>query len=147
MMGRNTGIARPERAKEYFSQPNGIGFDMPSKKVPRNCWIGTTIGVKASLNRLDILRSIPARIRFLSCEPLLEDLGKINLEGISWVIVGGESDPDAPRPMKSEWAWNIINQCKACKVPVFFKQMGGKGTGGAGGNLLDGKQIQEYPMV
>lgn len=89
----------------------------------RNVWLGTTVGVKKSLWRVDELRNTPAAVRFLSIEPLLEDLGKIDLTGIHWVIVGGESGPGA-RPMHPAWARSVRDQCAAAGVPFFFKQNG-----------------------
>lgn len=86
-------------------------------------WLGTSVEDRARLHRIDTLRHIPAAGRFLSIEPLLEDLGEIDLTGISWVIIGGESGPGA-RPMHIAWARSVIGQCKAAGVPVFMKQMG-----------------------
>lgn len=126
---------RPERAVEYFA----------SRRVPSNCWIGTSIGVKDTLGRMDILRRVEAKIRFISFEPLLEDLGELDLDGISWVIIGGESDYHNPRPMKIEWAENIIKQAREQNVAVFFKQLGGKGSGGAGGCAINRREIKEFP--
>ncbi|MEN8194666.1 MAG: DUF5131 family protein, partial [Bacteroidota bacterium] len=91
-----------------------------------------------------------AAIKFLSIEPLLEDLGKINLTGIDWVIVGGESGPKA-RPMKEEWAINIKQQCEEQNVAFFFKQWGTWSVDGirknkkSNGRLLLGKEWSEYP--
>ena len=116
-------------------------------EVPFNCWIGTSIGIKESLSRMNYIKSINAKIRFISFEPLLEDLGELNLTGISWVIIGGESDLVAPRKMNPEWAESIISQAHNQGVAVWFKQMGGKGKGGAGGDLLNGRKIQEFPKV
>lgn len=89
----------------------------------RNVWLGTTVENRAALRRIDVLRDIPAAVRFLSIEPLLEDLGEVDLDGISWVICGGESGPNA-RPMHPDWARSIRDQCKAAGVPFFFKQWG-----------------------
>lgn len=88
-----------------------------------NVWAGTTVGVRASLWRVDALRENPAPIKFLSIEPLLEDLGALDLTGIHWVIVGGESGRKA-RPMHPDWARSIRDQCVAAGVPFFFKQWG-----------------------
>jgi protein gp37 len=88
-------------------------------------WWGVSVeNRKHGLPRIDHLRAAPAAVRFLSVEPLLEDLGKVDLTGISWVIVGGESGPGA-RPMRPEWVRSIRNQCLAADVPFFFKQWGG----------------------
>ncbi len=123
------------------------------RHVPPNAWIGVTVEDKASgIPRIDCLRKVDARIRFLSIEPLLEDLGWINLEGIHWVIVGGESGPKA-RPMKFEWVENIRQQCEAQNVRFFFKQWGGWGADGkrrskkANGRLLAGRTWDDMPAV
>jgi len=89
--------------------------------------------------------SFPAKIRFLSIEPLLEHLGEINLGGISWVIVGGESGHGA-RPMREEWVVSILEQCRAAGVPFFFKQWGGVNKARTG-RLLRGETYDEYPDV
>ena len=126
---------RPERAAKYFE----------TRVVPDNCWIGTSVGMASAKTRIDELRQIDDCIRFLSCEPLIEDLGELDLRRINWVIIGGESDPKAPRPMDPAWAERIIAQCKVNGVKVFFKQMGGVGGDGAGGDLINGRRIQEMP--
>lgn len=104
------------------------------------------------LPRIDELQDISAHIRFLSVEPLLEDLGKIDLRGIHWVIVGGESGPKA-RPMKQEWVINVQRQCKGQNVAFFFKQWGGWGADGRkrakkeNGRVLMGKTWDEMPSI
>lgn len=91
----------------------------------QHIWWGVSVeDRKYGLPRVRELQRAPAAVRFLSIEPLLEDLGELPLEGIHWVIVGGESGPGA-RPMKSEWVLSILDQCKKAKVPFFFKQWGG----------------------
>ena len=119
------------------------------RSCPDNCWIGTSIGTKSALHRLPKLKLIHAKIRFLSLEPLLEDLGDVDLSGIQWVIVGGESDFKEPRPFDIAWARNIRDQCKKYKVPFFFKQTGGtkKINGCWGSNLIDGKTYLEMPIL
>jgi protein gp37 len=88
-------------------------------------WWGVTVENRQhGLPRIEALRQTPAAVRFLSIEPLLEDLGALNLTGIHWVIVGGESGPRC-RPMKPEWVRNIRDQCETASVPFFFKQWGG----------------------
>jgi protein gp37 len=110
-----------------------------------NVWLGITAEDRRhGLPRVDILRTIPAKVRFLSCEPLLEDLGTIDLTGIHWVIAGGESGSGA-RTMRAEWARNIYQQCQAAGVSFFFKQHGG--ARGKGGCLLDGVEVKEWPKV
>jgi len=92
--------------------------------LPANVWAGTTLENRECMWRLDALREVPAAVRFLSVEPLLEDLGQIDLTGIHWVIVGGESGHGA-RAMAGHWALSILNQCKVQNVAFFMKQMGG----------------------
>jgi protein gp37 len=107
-------------------------------------WWGVSVeNRKQGLPRIDSLRSSPSEIRFLSIEPLLEDLGSINLKGIDWVIVGGESGPGS-RPMKAEWVRHIRDQCKEEEVPFFFKQWGGVHKKEAG-RTLDGRTHNDFP--
>ncbi len=109
-----------------------------------NIWWGVSVeDRKYGLPRVDDLRLAPAKVRFLSVEPLLEDLGEIDLSGITWVIVGGESGPGA-RPMKREWVVSIRKQCRAQGVAFFFKQWGGVRKA-KNGRLLDGRTYDEYP--
>lgn len=121
------------------------------RKIPSNAWLGVSVEDKQyGLPRIDQLRNIDATIRFLSIEPLLEDLGSINLENIHWVIAGGESGKNA-RPMKEEWVINIRDQCSQDKVSFFFKQWGGWGADGkkrskqANGRILQGEIFSETP--
>ena len=95
------------------------------------------------LPRIDHLRSAPARIRFLSVEPLLEDLGTLDLTGIHWVIAGGESGRGA-RPMKEQWVRQLCNHCQRQGVAFFFKQWGGVQKAKTG-RLLDGQTYDEFP--
>jgi len=108
-------------------------------------WWGVSVeNPRHGLPRIEHLRTAPVRVRFLSIEPLLEDLGRINLSGINWVIVGGESGHGA-RPMDPEWVRSIRNQCRSADVPFFFKQWGGfnkKVTG----RELDGHTYDEMPQ-
>ncbi|TRO80588.1 DUF5131 family protein [Trichloromonas acetexigens] len=126
---------------------------MRTRRPPDNAWLGVTVENRAhGLPRIDLLRTVKARIRFLSMEPLLEDLGEVDLSGIHWVIVGGESGPSA-RPMQPEWASNIRHQCASQKVAFFFKQWGGWGPDGekrakkSNGRLLDGRTWDGVPKV
>ena len=126
------------------------------REVPENAWIGVTVENKKAKSRItDLFFShLPPglRVKFLSCEPLLEDLDDLNLLGIDWVIVGGESGSQA-RPMRKSWVLNIQRQCDAQGVPFFFKQWGTYGEDGvkrnkkANGCLLDGKVCQEWPKA
>jgi protein gp37 len=107
-------------------------------------WWGVSVEDRAhGLPRIEHLRHAPAAVRFLSVEPLLEDLGKINLEGIHWVIVGGESGPGA-RPMQKEWVASIRDQCERANIPFFFKQWGGVRKSKAG-RELDGRTHDGLP--
>jgi protein gp37 len=121
--------------------------------APCNAWLGTTVEDRRhGVPRLDWLRQVPARIRFVSAEPLLEDLGTLDLTGIHWVIVGGESGPNA-RPMKPEWVLNIKRQCEEQRAAFFFKQWGGWGADGKkrakkrNGRLLEGRTWDGVPEV
>lgn len=117
--------------------------------VPENCWIGTSIGSRNALFRLDKLKNIDAYIRFISFEPLIEDLGYANLEGIDWIIIGGESDFHKPRIMHENWVENLIEQARRDNVAVFFKQQGGRRkcecchSWGCG--KFKGEYIREFP--
>ncbi len=109
-------------------------------------WWGVSVeNRRDGLRRIEHLRAAPARVRFLSVEPLLEDLGQINLEGIHWVIVGGESGVRA-RPLNPDWVRSIRDQCAHAGVPFFFKQWGGPRKGKAG-RLLDGQTHDEKPAL
>jgi len=122
-----------------------------TRKVPRNAWMGVSVeDKKYGVPRIDYLRRVPASIRFLSVEPLLEDVGPLNLIDIHWVIVGGESGPKA-RPMQRAWALSVQQQCEAQDVAFFFKQWGGWGADGkrraksANGRVLEGRTWDEMP--
>jgi len=112
---------------------------------PDNVWMGVSIESARYYQRIDDLRTVPATVRFLSCEPLLGPLDELNLAGIGWVIVGGESGPKA-RPMKADWVLSIRRQCAAARVPFFFKQWGGvrKHTTG---RELEGRTYDEMPEL
>lgn len=100
------------------------------RSVPANVWLGVSVeNRKHGVPRIDVLRGVNAVVRFLSVEPLLEDLGPINLRGVHWVIVGGESGRKA-RPMHEEWVASIKRQCDQARVPFFFKQWGTWGRDG-----------------
>lgn len=109
-------------------------------------WWGVSVeDRKYGIPRIEDLRNSPAMVRFLSIEPLLEDLGKIDLQGIHWIIVGGESGRGA-RPMRTEWVLSILEQCHAAGIPFFFKQWGGvqkKRTG----RLLNDRTYDDFPPV
>ena len=108
-------------------------------------WWGVSVeNRKHGFPRIADLQAVPAAIRFLSIEPLLEDLGTLPLDGISWVIVGGESGPGA-RPMQPEWVLSIHEQCKEARIPFFFKQWGGVRKK-VSGRILQGRTHDEYPV-
>jgi len=126
---------RPERLLEIADQ-------LP---WPDNVWQGVSVEDERVVHRIDILRRIPAKIRFLSCEPLIGPLDNMNLAGIHWVIVGGESGPGA-RPMKAEWVRSIRDQCQRNGVAFFFKQWGGVHKH-INGRELDERTWDEYPVL
>lgn len=101
-----------------------------------NIWMGVSVENEKVTSRIDHLRQTSAKTKFLSCEPLIGPLNKLNLDGINWVIVGGESGRK-PRPMKEEWVLDILDQCKDQNVKFFFKQWGGINKKKAGRTLLN----------
>lgn len=115
----------------------------PSLPWPKNLWMGVTVENSDFLHRIDDLRRVGAVLRFLSFEPLLGPISEIDLSGIDWVIVGGESGPRA-RPLKHEWVRSIRDQCIERRVPFFFKQWGGTNKKKAG-RELDGRTWSQLP--
>lgn len=111
---------------------------------PHNVWIGVSIEDSRVLHRIHDLQEVPAYIRFLSCEPLIGPIDNLPLEGIHWVIVGGESGPKA-RPMKKEWVISILEQCNKAQVDFFFKQWGGVRKD-LTGRMLNGKTYDDIPI-
>jgi protein gp37 len=149
-----------ERVAKVMVTANWHTYQVLTKRAPRlqellsgrirfaseakNIWWGVSVeDKKHGMPRIEYLRRVPAHIRFLSIEPLLEGLGELNLTGIHWVIVGGESGHGA-RPMRREWVINIMQQCREQKVRFFFKQWGGVHKSRTG-RLLDGKTYDEFP--
>ncbi|MCB0732868.1 MAG: phage Gp37/Gp68 family protein, partial [Ignavibacteriae bacterium] len=122
------------------------------RKMPDNVWLGVSVESAKTKHRVDILRDISANIRFLSVEPLIADVGQLDLSGIHWVIVGGESGHKA-RPMKLEWALNVQEQCTRQNVAFFFKQWGAWGEDGvkrskkANGRIFLGREWNEEPIL
>lgn len=112
---------------------------------PENIWLGVSIEDMRVAHRADTLRSVPAEVRFISAEPLLGDLGQLSLEGIHWVIGGGESG-DSYRPCDIEWARSLRDLCVTADVAFFWKQWGGH-TPKARGRVLDGREWNEYPVA
>ena len=151
---------RPELVAPYLKRAK--------RDLPPNAWLGTSVENRKAKKRIDSLAKVKATVRFLSVEPLLEDLGELSLDGIDWVIVGGESGPRA-RPIAVEWVRNIMEQTLDAKVPFFFKQWGTpknnplwseapdsskakewlklRDPDGKGGSLLDGRMWRDYPVV
>ncbi|MCX7021635.1 MAG: phage Gp37/Gp68 family protein [bacterium] len=117
----------------------------PRLPWPENIWIGTTVEKADCLGRIEKLRQVPAALRFLSLEPLLGPLTDLDLNGIGWVIVGGESGPGA-REMKKEWAIEVRDICRDADVPFFFKQWGGVQKKKRGRHL-DGRLYSEMPEI
>jgi protein gp37 len=112
---------------------------------PPNLWMGVSVENSGVLYRVDDLRQVPAGVRFLSCEPLLGPLNGLELDGIGWVIAGGESGP-RHRPMAPEWIEEIRDLCTSGNVPFFFKQWGGR-TPKAGGRELAGRMWDQMPEL
>jgi protein gp37 len=112
---------------------------------PPNVWMGVSVEAEQCLGRMEALRQIPAKTRFLSLEPLLGPLPNLRLDGIHWAIVGGESGP-RHRPCEADWVRAIRDQCLNAGVPFFFKQWGGL-TPKAGGRELDGRVWDEFPKA
>lgn len=110
---------------------------------PPNLWMGVSVESSDVLVRVDDLRTVPAAVRFLSCEPLLGPLGGLDLDGIGWVIAGGESGPNSRSP-EPGWITELRDRCVSDGVPFFFKQWGGR-TPKAGGRELDGRLWDELP--
>jgi protein gp37 len=133
---------REQILKSYFSD----------RKVPENVWLGVTVEQEHTKHRIDVLRNIDASIRFISIEPLISNVGVLNLAKIHWVIVGGESGANARR-MNPQWAINIQKQCAQQNVAFFFKQWGTWGEDGvkrskkANGSTLLGKEWKEEPKI
>ena len=129
---------RADRLRALLSGKLAFAADLP------NVWWGVSVEDRRyGVPRIAELRAAPARTRFLSVEPLLEDVGELDLQGIHWVIVGGESGAGA-RPLEPSWVRAVRDQCMAAKVPFFFKLWGGVRKGLAG-RLLDGRTWDEMP--
>jgi len=113
-------------------------------KWSHNIWMGVSVENEKVVSRIDLLRETGARTKFLSCEPLIGPLNKMNLTSIDWVIVGGESGRIA-RPMNEDWVLDIMDQCSAANVAFFFKQWGGTNKKKSG-RLLNGRTYDEMPF-
>ena len=116
--------------------------DVNAKPLP-HVWLGTSVESSGYVERIDVLRRVPAAVRFVSFEPLLAPVGDVELEGIDWAIVGGESGPSS-RPIERRWVEQIKRQCRKSDTAFFFKQWGGTNKK-ATGRLLNGRTFDEYP--
>jgi protein gp37 len=117
----------------------------PSLVWPKNVWMGVSVEREEYVARIDHLRQTEAAVKFLSLEPLLGPLPRLDLRGIHWVIVGGESGPGA-RPMKESWVLDLMDQCRSAGVAFFFKQWGGFNKKKAG-RLLQGRTWDGFPAA
>jgi len=129
---------RPENMQAYLSKYYGY--------LLKNIWIGVSIELPKYLYRMDILKQTNGYVKFVSFEPLLGDIGQIDLTGINWVIIGGESGPNH-RSMDINWARNIIKQAKEQGIAVWFKQLGGLKPGGDLKDFPEDLRIREFPKV
>lgn len=142
----STMVATPQHTYQILTKRSARLKELAPELVwPSNVWMGVSVENKSVLRRIDHLRSIPASVRFLSCEPLIGPLDGLNLKGIQWVIVGGESGPGA-RPMQREWVQAIRHQCRLLQIPFFFKQWGGVRKD-LTGRKLNGRTYDEMPSV
>lgn len=114
-------------------------------KWTHNIWMGVSVENDKEIDRIDYLRRTKARVKFLSCEPLIGPLPKLNLKKIDWVIVGGESG-HKPRPMEPDWVLDIQEQCEKADVRFFFKQWGGRNKKAAG-RILNGRTYDDMPEI
>jgi protein gp37 len=128
---------RPENMLRVVTE-NGLA-------VRPNIWLGASVESAAFKCRIAHLQQVPAAVRFISFEPLISGIGRVNLSGIHWAIVGGESGPRA-RPMKAEWVDNIESECRRYEVAFFFKQWGGVNKKITGRKYRD-RFWNEYPQI
>jgi protein gp37 len=119
-----------------------VAKDLPWSE---NIWMGVSVEDERVLSRVNDLQQVPAHVRFLSCEPLIGPLDNLPLDGIHWVITGGESGPGA-RPMRQEWVESVLHQCRDAGVAFFFKQWGGTNKKKTG-RLLNGQTYDEFPSL
>lgn len=129
---------RTNRMRKYFE----------TRECPANVWLGTSVGDRWHTFRIKTLQRTRTKgIRFISFEPLLGNIGQVDLMDIHWIIVGGESDYEKPRPMSPDWAEDLRVQAGKQGVAYFFKQMGGKGGNNAGGEELNGIEYKAFPTL
>ncbi|RNJ78985.1 MAG: phage Gp37/Gp68 family protein [Nitrosopumilus sp. B06] len=132
---------RPKRMAEFSK----LFVKYFAHKIPNYIWMGTSIESSEYVSRINDLQKVRCHTRFISFEPLLESVGRVNLRGIDWVIIGGESGHHY-RPVQKEWIEDIINQCTRQEVAVFFKQWGGPRPK-SGGRTINGKKYDQYPKI
>ena len=116
-----------------------------TRKIPQNVWIGVTVEHESVKSRLDHIKQVDAKVRFLSCEPLVGSLKELDFTGIDWIVVGGESGSSS-RPLKEEWVLEIRDQCETKRIKFFFKQWGGWNKK-KNGKLLQGKIYDQMPDI
>jgi protein gp37 len=121
-----------------------LAFAEDYGEFPDHIWLGTSVELAMYKSRIETLKQIPVGVKFISFEPLLGPIGEVDLTGISWAIVGGESGPNH-RPIEGKWVREIRETCRNQGVAFFFKQWGGR-TPKSGGRTLDGREWNEYPM-
>ncbi len=127
---------RPERM---------LSFTQKYGHIPDHIWLGTSVEMGMFKPRIEILKKVDCRVKFISFEPLIGPIGDVDLTGVSWAITGGESGP-FHRPVLKEWIREIRDQCRKQGVSFFFKQWGGI-TPKSGGRTLDGREWNEYPSI
>ncbi len=137
--------------RQWAAVPEPARLRAPSRNVLGNCWVGVSVESPSQYGRIRHLQRAPAAVRFLSCEPLLAPLSDLPLEDIQWVIAGGESGHGA-RPCELDWLRSLRNQCQGTGVAFFLKQLGtvavgGRGKGGHGDAVLDGRRWTEMPCA
>lgn len=138
-------FATPQHVFQILTKRAERLADISSHLVwPNNLWMGVTVESGKYAHRIDLLRQVPAAVRFLSVEPLIGPVPDLDLHGIDWVIAGGESGPGA-RTMRKVWIEEVRDQCMSAGVPFFFKQWGGFNKKKAG-RLLDGREWNQYPI-
>ena len=132
---------RPQRMADFSK----LFFKYFGRKIPHHIWMGTSVENEEYKWRIDELRGVDCQVKFVSIEPLIGPVGRLDLREINWVIIGGESGFNF-RPVKKKWIMDIIEQCKEQKTAVFFKQWGGIRPK-SGGRKIDGRTYNEYPKI
>ena len=133
-----------EQAKMYTKVYGALNNHKAEYAWANHLWLGVSIATRDDLHNLDLLRACSAKYKFVSFEPLLEDLGKVDLHGINWVITGGESGPNR-RPFDEKWALGILAEADKLEIPFFHKQ--GSGFKPGQNDMLNGLRYKEFPVV